>query len=177
MRPDVLQIAQVGKKVLTQVANPVTEFNDELANLSEQMMITMIAAQGVGIAAPQVHRSIAMFIMASRPTSRYPNAPRMEPTLVINPKILHHSDELLADEEGCLSVANKRLTIARYASIDVQYQDLQGRVIKQTLTGFPARVFQHENDHLLGITILERSQMPEQTIVNQQSTRPQSSLG
>ncbi|RYV03740.1 peptide deformylase [Shewanella sp. OPT22] len=165
MKPEILEIAQVGETVLTQEAQLVTEFNSELLTLSEQMMVTMVAAEGLGIAAPQVHQSISMFIMASRPTLRYPNAPTMEPTVVINPSILTHSETMLVDEEGCLSVANKRLPIARYDEINVQYQDLQGRVIKQTLTGFPARVFQHEHDHLLGITVLERSQMPEQNII------------
>ncbi len=162
MKTKILAIAQVGETVLTEKAKTISEFNDDLAQLSEQMMATMIAAEGLGIAAPQVHQSIAMFIMASRPTLRYPHAPIMTPTTVINPIILKHDDELLVDEEGCLSVANKRLPIARYASIKVQYQDLQGHTIKQTLSGFPARVFQHENDHLLGITVLERSKMPEQ---------------
>ena len=172
MTQDILKIAQVGEQVLTQVAEPVSEFNDELAQLAEQMMSTMIAAEGLGIAAPQVHRSISMFIMASRPTLRYPDAPTMEPTLVINPNIIGHSEAMLIDEEGCLSVANQRLSIARYASIDVEYQDLQGRVIKQTLTEFPARVFQHEYDHLQGITVLERSQMPEQKLVTSSTLAP-----
>ena len=170
MKPEILEIAQVGEQVLTQIAQPVTEFNASLAQLAEQMMTTMVAAEGLGIAAPQVHHSIAMFIMASRPTLRYPNASTMEPTLVINPKIIETSQEMLIDEEGCLSVANQRLPIARYASIDVEFQDLQGHVIKQTLTGFPARVFQHEYDHLLGITVLERSQMPEQSLTTFEQT-------
>ncbi len=162
MKAEILEIAQAGEPVLTQAAKPVTEFNDRLAQLAEQMMTTMIAAEGLGIAAPQVRHSVAMFIMASRPTSRYPDAPVTEPAVVINPKIVASGEAMLVDEEGCLSVANQRLPIARYAGIDVEYQDLQGHVIKQTLTGFPARVFQHEYDHLLGITVLERSQMPEQ---------------
>ena len=172
MKSNILEIAQVGESVLAQMAKPITQFDDGLRAFSEQMMATMIAAEGLGLAAPQVHRSISMFIMASRPTLRYPNAPTMEPTIVVNPHIISHSADSLVDEEGCLSVANKRLPIARYSNIDVQFQDLQGRVIKQTLSGFPARVFQHENDHLLGITVLERSKMPEQSIVARSTTQP-----
>ncbi|MCL1079351.1 peptide deformylase [Parashewanella spongiae] len=162
MTTKTLPIAQVGENILTQKAVKITEFDHTLVALNENMMATMIAADGLGIAAPQVFSPLAMFIMASRPTPRYPNAPLITPTTVINPQIISHSKEMLWDEEGCLSLSGQRLPIARYASISVRYQNLSAQMIEQTLNGFPARVFQHENDHLQGITVLERAQMPEQ---------------
>ncbi|MBE8167725.1 MAG: peptide deformylase, partial [Shewanella sp.] len=162
MTTTILPIAIVGEDILTQKAVEVTEFDHSLLTLNENMMATMVAADGLGIAAPQVYSLLAMFIMASRPTPRYPSAPLMLPTTVINPQIVNHSNEMLWDEEGCLSLSGQRLSIARYASISVRYQNLSNQVVEQTLDGFPARVFQHENDHLLGITVLERAQMPEQ---------------
>lgn len=159
---NVLPIAQVGEEILTHKAEMVTQFDEQLVELTQQMLITMQAANGVGIAAPQVHSPLAIFIMASRPNERYPDAPEMAPIVVINPKILAVSNQFVIGEEGCLSVANTRLNIARHDAIDVQYQNIEGQWQQSHFDGFIARIFQHEYDHLLGITLLERVMMPEQ---------------
>lgn len=152
-------IAQVGELVLKQPTLTVTEFSPALAQLANEMLDTLLAANGVGIAAPQVHHSLSMFIMASKPNERYPDAPFIAPCTVINPKILTRSDEIESGEEGCLSIAELRFTILRHQWLSVSFQDLTGQVHQQTLTGFIARIFQHEYDHLQGITLHERHAM------------------
>ncbi|MCW3173164.1 peptide deformylase [Shewanella sp. FYR11-62] len=158
----VLPIATVGEKILAQHAQAVIEFDHSIQLLAENMLTTMIAANGVGIAAPQVFSSVAMFIMASRPNPRYPDAPNMSPVVVINPHIIERSTLMELAEEGCLSIPGQRIKIWRHAQIKVQYHDLNGNLISNTLVGFIARIFQHEFDHIQGITLLERSKMPEQ---------------
>ena len=156
-------IAKTGEVILKQQAHPVTLFDQPLQRLAQDMMETMLAANGVGIAAPQIHYPLAMFIVASRPNARYPDAPVMEPEVMINPAIIHASAEMEKAEEGCLSVPDTRLEIWRYRQIEVRYQDLQGNWQQRNLEGFVARVFQHELDHLNGMTLLERVKLAEQS--------------
>ena len=157
----ILPIAITGETILTRPAQQVTQFDDVLRRLADNMLSTMLAAKGVGIAAPQIFSDAAMFIMASHPNERYPNAPEMAPTVVINPHILSVSTEKEAGIEGCLSIPNRRLSILRHSQIEVKYQSLNGQLQQQTLTGFVARIFLHEFDHLQGITLLERVTMAD----------------
>lgn len=161
-----LPIATTGEKILTQQAKKVTLFDESIQLLAANMLATMTKANGVGIAAPQVFSTAAMFIMASKPNERYPAAPVMTPVIVINPTILAVSELMEPADEGCLSIPGQRINIWRHADIKVQYQQLNGNLVTQNLTGFIARIFQHEFDHLQGITLLERSQMSEQTKQN-----------
>ncbi|MBR9729376.1 peptide deformylase [Shewanella intestini] len=154
-----LPIATTGEPILTRVAKPVTEFNQQLVQLTQQMLSTLLAAKGVGIAAPQVHSNMAVFIMASHPNERYPDAPKMDPIVVINPSIIEQSSQQVIGEEGCLSIPNTRINIARADQITVKYQTRYGQWQQQTLRGFVARIFLHEYDHLQGITLLEREQI------------------
>lgn len=167
-KSDPLPIAVVGEAILKQVAPPVAHFDASLQQLVEQMSASMVAANGVGIAAPQIHKSLALFIMASRPNERYPDAPLMEPVVVVNPQILSRSAQLESGEEGCLSVPGQRVNILRHQSIQVRYQDVLGQWQEAELTGFIARIFQHEFDHLQGITLIERAKMIEQHIINRE---------
>lgn len=161
-----LPIAITGDNILTLQAKKVTLFDESIQLLATNMLATMIAANGVGIAAPQVFSTVAMFIMASRPNERYPAAPTMTPIVVINPTIIAASELMESAAEGCLSIPGQRINIWRHADIKVQYQQLDGSLVIQNLTGFIARIFQHEFDHLQGITLLERSLMSEQTKQN-----------
>ncbi|MEH6463582.1 MAG: peptide deformylase [Shewanella psychromarinicola] len=151
-----LSIATTGEEILTQIAEPVTVFDQALHTLADSMLSTMQNANGVGIAATQVFSRAAMFIMASNPNERYPDAPLMAQMVVINPQILSASTATEAGIEGCLSIPGQRLSIWRHSEIEVQYQSLDGQLYQQTLMGFVARIFQHEYDHLQGITLLER---------------------
>jgi peptide deformylase len=151
-----LSIATTGEEILTQIAEPVTVFDQALHTLADNMLSTMQNTNGVGIAATQVFSRVAMFIMASNPNERYPDAPLMSPTVVINPQILSASTATESAIEGCLSIPGQRLSILRHSEIEVQYQSLDGQLHQQKLMGFVARIFQHEYDHLQGITLLER---------------------
>lgn len=148
-----LSIAQVGETVLTQKAKTVSLIDADIHALADTMLNSLKDANGVGLAAPQVHQSIALFIMASHPNTRYPDAPLVSPTVVINPSILSASDTMEAGEEGCLSIKGQRFSILRHQWIEVRYQSIAGQWIEEKLTGFIARIFQHEYDHLQGITI------------------------
>lgn len=152
-----LNVIELGNPILRQRAEPIKNIKDEsVQSLIDELMVTVVQADGVGIAAPQVARSHRLFIMASRPNPRYPKAPYMEPTAIINPKIIGHSSETAKDWEGCLSVPGIRGLVPRYQTIEVEYCDHNGKLQKLELTDFVARIFQHEFDHLEGKVFLDR---------------------
>ena len=151
------EIAQLGAKVLRQKAKTVADVHDvEIQKIIEAMQNTLSATSGVGIAAPQISESKRIIIIASRPTPRYPSAPLMEPTVMINPHFLALSDIQEKDWEGCLSIPGIRALVPRYQKIMINYIDQQGSIFETTLNGFVARIFQHEFDHLEGKTYLDR---------------------
>ncbi len=86
----------------------------------------------------------------------------MAPQVVINPQILQRSGKMLTGEEGCLSLPGERVQILRHESIEVRYQDLSGEWQQEWLQGFVARIFQHEYDHLEGLTLVERLEIQNQ---------------
>ncbi|MEO6097675.1 MAG: peptide deformylase [Fibrobacteria bacterium] len=132
------------------IADPEFQaFIDELIRCGHENL-------GVGIAAPQVGRSLRLFIMAPQPNSRYPDAPAMEPTAIINPEILRVSEERETGWEGCLSVPGFRAKVLRHLEIDVSFTDRRGTPRTERFSGFLARLFQHEFDHLEGILYPER---------------------
>jgi peptide deformylase len=94
--------------------------------------------------------------LASHPNQRYPHAPEMPPTAIINPKIIVHSTESQKDWEGCLSVPGIRGLVPRYQKIEVEYTTRDGKLERKIFTDFIARVFQHELDHLDGLLFLDR---------------------
>ncbi|MFB8787784.1 MAG: peptide deformylase [Potamolinea sp.] len=152
-----LQIAQLGNPILRQQTQLIDNIQEEcLQELIDNLIATAAASNGVGIAAPQVSQSCRLFIIASRPNPRYPNAPTMEPTAMINPKIIAHSAEIVKGWEGCLSIPGIRGLVARYLALEVEYTTRDGKLHKQELTDFVARIFQHEYDHLEGIVFLDR---------------------
>ena len=160
----ILSVALKGEAILTLIAKEVidNEFSSPwLYALVDAMQVTMLARNGVGIAAPQVYVSKRVIIVASRPNIRYPDAPDMPATVMVNPEILQQTNEILWGEEGCLSVLAQRGQVARAAKIYVRYYDLQGQCIEQWFSGFPARIVQHEIDHLNGILFTERVTSPD----------------
>ncbi|MGZ8157461.1 MAG: peptide deformylase [Methylobacter sp.] len=153
----VCEIAQLGATVLRQKAEAVADVHDaEIRRVIEVMQSTLATTSGVGIAAPQISESMRIIIVASRPTPRYPSAPLMEPTVMINPcfEVLSKTQE--KDWEGCLSVPGIRALVLRYQEILIRYTDQQGDSVEAELRGFVARIFQHEVDHLDGKTYLDR---------------------
>jgi len=151
------EIAQLGAKVLRLKAAAVTDSQcTEIQQLIKTLQDTLASTQGVGIAAPQISESKQVIIIASRPSSRYPKAPLMEPTVMINPTFQALSDTTEKDWEGCLSIPGIRALVPRYKDIHITYNNEQGTLVEAKLEGFVARVFQHEFDHLEGKVYLDR---------------------
>lgn len=155
----ILAVAQRGEVILTLKAASVTtlELNSAWLNeLAAAMQATMLERNGVGIAAPQVYVSKRVIIVASRPNPRYPDAPDMDAVVMVNPEILEQSESTILGEEGCLSVPDKRGQVARAEMVRVKYLTLQGKLVETVFHGFPARIVQHEVDHLDGVLFVER---------------------
>jgi len=145
--------------------------------LIDDMLVTMTDANGVGIAAPQVFEPLSLFIVASRPNPRYPEAPQMEPTTVINPEILWVSDEKEKGWEGCLSIPGLRGLVARHRRIGVRYLSRYGEVREEEFADFPARVFQHEFDHVQGMVFVDRLEDTRDLVTEKEFLRIQQSRG
>lgn len=155
--PILRQIAQLGHPILRETARKITEPRiPAIQMLIDDMLVTVADVNGVGIAAPQVFESLSLFIVASRPNPRYPHAPLMEPTAMINPEILWVSDTTEKDWEGCLSIPGVRGLVPRHTRLGVRYLDRQGELREEEYADFAARVLQHEFDHLQGILFIDR---------------------
>ncbi len=165
---ELLEVSQVGNPILRQIAQPIDRFDEPVQTLIDNLMATLLQSNGVGIAAPQVAASCRVVIIASRPNPRYPNAPEMEPTVMINPRLVSTSEERVKDWEGCLSVPGIRGLVPRYQAIAIEYCDRQGKLQQQHLTDFVARIFQHELDHLNGLVFLDRLETTQDIVTEQE---------
>lgn len=152
-------ILKMGDPRLLRVAPPVTEFDsDALHLLISDMLDTMRAASGAGLAAPQIGVDLQVVIFGTdAPSPRYPDAPPVPRTVLINPQVTplpgSDSDATLTEDddwEGCLSVPGLRGLVPRYARVRYTGWDQYGDRIERTAEGFHARVVQHECDHLIG---------------------------
>lgn len=148
----VKQVLRMGEPLLLQVAEPVQAFDtQELHALIQDMRDTMAALDGAGIAAPQigVSRQVVIFGVGKNP--RYPDVEEVPDTVLINPALTLLSEEMEEGWEGCLSVPGMRGLVPRHASLRYTGFDQCGNSIDRTVSGFHARVVQHECDHLWGI--------------------------
>jgi len=144
-------ILKMGDPRLLRVAAPVTNFGTpELETLIADMFETMVAAHGVGLAAPQIGVDQQLVIFGFEHNERYPDAPAVPLTVLCNPVITPLSDEMEDGWEGCLSVPGMRGEVPRYRHIRYSGFDPQGKPIEREAEGFHARVVQHECDHLIG---------------------------
>ena len=144
-------ILKMGDPRLLGVAQPVLQFGTpELNTLIADMFDTMEAAQGAGLAAPQIGVDLQVVIFGYSHNVRYPDAPPVPPTVLINPVITPLGDELTDGWEGCLSVPSLRGQVPRLARIRYSGKDANGADIAREVDGFHARVVQHECDHLIG---------------------------
>jgi peptide deformylase len=147
----VREILKMGDPRLLRIAPPVTEFDTpELHALVADMFDTMAAAKGAGLAAPQIGVDLQLVIFGFARSERYPEAPPVPQTVLINPTITPLSDEMEDGWEGCLSVPGLRGVVPRYSRIRYTGVDPLGRAIEREAEGFHARVVQHECDHLIG---------------------------
>ena len=145
-------ILKMGDPRLLRQAEPISEFNTpELHALIADMFETMHAANGAGLAAPQIGVNLQLVIFGFSQNARYPDAPEVPETVLLNPVITPLSDEMEEGWEGCLSVPGLRGMVPRYTRLRYQGVDQFGNLIDRAVDGFHARVVQHECDHLVGM--------------------------
>jgi peptide deformylase len=145
-------ILKMGDPRLLLVAQPVQQFGTaQLFELLQDLRDTMAAASGAGVAAPQIGVSLQVVVFGSgQPNPRYPDAPPVPPTVLINPILTRIGADEQLGWEGCLSVPGLRGLVPRWAELRYQGFDEHGTAIDRTVSGFHARVVQHECDHLWG---------------------------
>lgn len=143
----VLNIIKAGDPVLKATAKPVTKVNKHIKKLLDDMAETMYAAEGVGLAAPQVNESLQLIVLDD-------GNGLIE---LINPEILEKSDETNVDTEGCLSIPGYYGKVERASKIKVRSLTRHGKTVIYEPEGFLARIFQHEIDHLYGQLFIEKA--------------------
>ena len=145
-----LDICKYGETVLKQKAREVQNINDEVAELVEQMRLTMYEANGIGLAAPQVGQSIRLALVDVTQGEE-----KDEFMVLINPEIIESEGSETGDE-GCLSIPGITTQVSRSTHIKIKAFDLNGKEIRREFEDYKARVIQHEIDHLGGILIVDR---------------------
>lgn len=182
---ELLQILTYPAPILKKVAEPVTEFNDELKTLCKNMLYTMYEAPGIGLAAPQVGKGIRLFVMdidfdreeiTKADDSIEYKLSNFNPMVFINPVIKNEEGEVLY-EEGCLSVPGIYEDVKRFETITVEYQDLDGSNRSIEADELLSICIQHENDHLEGIVFLERLSMLKQNILKKKFLKQKKKKG
>ena len=155
----ILKVARLGHPVLRRVADPVRPEALGAADtqrLIDDMLETMAEYDGVGLAAPQVHVSQRLVVYGVAANPRYPDAPPIPLTVLVNPRITPVGDEQEQDWEGCLSIPDLRGRVPRWACLRVEAQGRDGETLRYTAEGFHARILQHELDHLDGKVYVDR---------------------
>lgn len=145
-------ILRMGDTRLMQRAEEVASFNTpELHQLLTDMQETMLAHEGIGLAAPQIGIPLRVVIFGMEHSTRYPDAPAIPYTVLINPLLISLGDETSEAWEGCLSLPDLRGKVTRPEHVRYRGHDACGQLIDRTVSGFHARVVQHECDHLDGV--------------------------
>ncbi len=143
-----LKIAKYPEQILRQTAKPISDFNNDLKLLADSMAKVMYKDDGIGLAAPQVSKSVRLIVVGTA---------RGKYRVYVNPEITFFSKDKGRSEEGCLSLPQIFGWVTRAKKIHVKYQDLDGNVYKEKLKGLESIVLQHELDHLNGILFIDRA--------------------
>ncbi|WP_420645551.1 peptide deformylase [Candidatus Leptofilum sp.] len=154
-----LQIVTLPDEVLRKKARPVTKFDDDLQTLIDNMIETMRAANGVGLAAPQIGQSLQLAVIETLPKTDdegedIPDS--RELFVIVNPRIVWESRDVTDGVEGCLSIPGYLGEVERPFAVRVRAQDRRGKPLKLRLKGWTARIFQHEIDHLNGVLYIDK---------------------
>ena len=159
----ILPIVAYGDPILKQRAKEISSSSKDLEILLKNMWETMYAANGVGLAAPQVGKSLRLFIVDGSPfsveaglTEDEKNELKGFKKVFINPIILQKSDDLENFNEGCLSIPDVRGDVTRPTTIKIKYQNQYFKEITEHISGLPSRIVQHEYDHLEGILFTDK---------------------
>lgn len=164
----ILELAYYGNPILRKKGQSIPEVTDEIRQLVADMIETMHSLKGIGIAAPQVKRSLALFVTEvpkfvgkeraddDDDEDRDEDWEPGELIVYINPKIIAVSEELNIREEGCLSIPGLRYDVVRPSGLKVQAMDLEGKIFEREFEGLHARAVMHENDHINGVLFIDR---------------------
>ncbi len=155
----ILRRTEFGNPILRKKAKKValkTISTASFQKLVQQMVYTMRKVEGVGLAAPQIGKGIQLAVMETRPTKTRPTLKRSDVVVAVNPRITYRSKETAPSWEGCLSCEGIRGKVPRAKTIAVTYYDECGEKVTAAASGLWAAIFQHEIDHLNGITFLDR---------------------
>jgi peptide deformylase len=156
----VLGLCYYGDQVLRKTAGPVEKFDGELAGLAAGMIEAMRAADGVGLAAPQVGVPLRLMVVDA-------SYGESEPYVLANPEIIYASEEEAEDDEGCLSLPGITVAVNRPARVSVSAQDAKGEpYVIENAEGLLARALQHENDHLNGILLIDHVSPVQRTMLS-----------
>jgi peptide deformylase len=157
----ILPIAYYGDAILRKKTEPVKEITDEIRQLVIDMIETMYAKDGIGLAAPQVHQSISLFVTS---VPIYVDEKTILPgveRVFINPKILSYSEEFVTLSEACISIPKLSGHVTRPLKIIVEAMDLEGKIFTQEFKDYEARCIMHENDHINGKLYIDRMDSKE----------------
>jgi peptide deformylase len=155
----ILKVARMGHPVLRTRAREIERaelMQPSVQALIDDMIETMHEYHGVGLAGPQIHKGVRIFVAAIKPDDQEPLTPDAQPMVLVNPVITPIGSELVEDWEGCLSIPDLRGRVPRVRAITVSGLDRSGGRIEIASHDFPARVIQHETDHLDGVLFLDR---------------------
>lgn len=148
----VLHVVIHPDNVLRQKCAPVTEITSELLKFLDDMLDTMYSEEGIGLAAPQVNKSIRAIVID---VEQHEEGERGNPIKLLNPEIIAKSDFLTTLNEGCLSLPDMRVEVARPDEVTVRYMDIEGKTQEIHATDLMAKALQHEIDHLNGVLIFD----------------------
>ena len=162
----ILPILEVPDNKLRRISKPVEAVTDELRQLMDDMLDTMYAAPGVGLAAVQVDVPVRILVIDCADDDEKPN-----PLCFVNPVVTWTSEELNEYKEGCLSVPEQYSLVIRPAECRIEYLDYDGNAQKQELDGMLATVFQHEMDHLEGILFIDHISKIKKTMIIKKLTK------
>ena len=155
----ILKVARLGHPVLRQVARPIAVESipsAEVQRLIDDMIETMREYDGAGLAANQVHTLLQVAVIEVAGNPRYPDAPDIPLTVLVNPVVTPLTDEMEEGWEGCLSVPDMRGRVPRHTAVRLECYDREARRVELVTKDFFARVVQHETDHLNGIVYVDR---------------------
>lgn len=151
-----LPIAYYGDPVLRKKCERINEINDDIRQLVDDMVETMHANDGMGLAAPQVHRSLTLFLTCVPILGEDGKFKQGNLRIFLNPKILAYSEDKWTHDEACISIPKLYGHVTRPVRISIEATDLDGNTFQEEFTGLDARVFLHENDHINGVLYIDR---------------------
>lgn len=151
-----LPLAYYGDPILRKKGAQIQEINEEIRTVVNDMIETLQDKNGLGLAAPQVHQSLALFMIQIPIWDEQENQLPGELIVFINPKILKVSQEKWTFQEGCLSIPTIYEDVERPVAILVEYTDLEGQRLTKEFSGMQARAIMHENDHINGVLFIDR---------------------